>query len=348
VIAVHTDAARVGQNVFTASASFEAIGTRHHLIVTRPETLGAAISVARDHLAELDAAVSRFRPDSEVSALARQHAGRDATALVSPVFAASLAAALRAARLTDGLVDPTVGGAVIASGYDDDLAVVRARTTGDHGHATAATHAAATHTAATQTAATPAQALVPGWRSVELDEPLRRVRVPVGTVLDLGASAKAWAADAIAARLAESLDGGFLVNLGGDLAVSGDLPAEGWQVAVEGTAGEVRQVVASHGQAFATSSTGRRTWTHQGRTRHHIVDPRTGRTAPVVWEQVTCAAATAVEANAASTAAVVLGLEAPAWLAARGIPARLDPADGGGVVTTPGWPQPGASGRSAA
>ena len=340
MIAVHTDAARVGQNVFTASASFEAIGTRHHLIVTRPETLGAAISVARDHLAELDAAVSRFRPDSEVSALARQHAGRDATALVSPVFAASLAAALRAARLTDGLVDPTVGGAVIASGYDDDLAVVRARTTGDHSHATDA--------AATQTAATPAQPLVPGWRSVELDEPLRRVRVPVGTVLDLGASAKAWAADAIAARLAESLDGGFLVNLGGDLAVSGDLPAEGWQVAVEGTAGEVRQVVASHGQAFATSSTGRRTWTHQGRTRHHIVDPRTGRTAPVVWEQVTCAAATAVEANAASTAAVVLGLEAPAWLAARGIPARLDPADGGGVVTTPGWPQPGASGRSAA
>lgn len=335
--AVHTDTARVGQNVFTASASFEAIGTHHHLIVTRPETLGAAISVARDHLAELDAAVSRFRPDSEVSALARQHVGRDATALVSPVFAASLAAALRAARLTDGLVDPTVGGAVIASGYDDDLAVVRARTARGQGRDTDR-----------DTEVGVGGAVVPGWRSVELDESLRRVRVPAGTVLDLGASAKAWAADAIATRLAASLDGGFLVNLGGDLAVSGELPADGWQVAVEGTAGEVRQVVASHGQAFATSSTGRRTWTHRGGTRHHIVDPRTGRTAPVVWEQVTCAAATAVEANAASTAAVVLGLEAPAWLAARGIPARLDPADGGAVVTTPGWPRPGASGRSAA
>ncbi|GAA4725075.1 FAD:protein FMN transferase [Pedococcus ginsenosidimutans] len=344
-MAVHTDTTRVGQHVFTASASFEAIGTHHHLIVTRPETLGAAISVARDHLAELDAAVSRFRPDSEVSALARQHAGRDATALVSPVFAASLAAALRSARLTDGLVDPTVGGAVIASGYDDDLAVVRARTAGPDGRTT---DGRTTDGRTTDSRTEEHAPVVPGWRSVDLDESLRRVRVPAGTVLDLGASAKAWAADAIAARLAASLDGGFLVNLGGDLAVSGELPADGWQVAVEGTAGEVRQVVASHGQAFATSSTGRRTWTHRGGTRHHIVDPRTGRTAPVVWEQVTCAAATAVEANAASTAAVVLGLEAPAWLAARGIPARLDPAGGGAVVTTPGWPRPGASGRSAA
>ena len=335
--AVHTDSARVGQNVFTASAAFEAIGTRHHLIATRPETLGAAISIARDLLSELDAAVSRFRPDSEVSALARQRGARDATALVSPVFAASLAAALRTARLTDGLVDPTVGGAVIASGYDADLAVVRARTGPD---------CATAQPTVPGPVSVPLQ--VPGWRSVELDQALRRVRVPVGTVLDLGASAKAWAADTIAVRLAASLDGGFLVNLGGDLAVSGDLPADGWQVAVEGTAGEVRQVVAGHGQAFATSSTGRRTWTQDGRPRHHIVDPRTGHTAVAVWEQVTCAGATAVEANAASTAAVVLGLEAPSWLDARGIPARLDPTGGGAVLTTPGWPQPGASGRSAA
>ncbi len=120
---------------------------------------------------------------------------------------------------------------------------------------------------------------MPGWRTVELDEGLRRVRVPAGTVLDLGASAKAYAADTIATLLADRLEGGFLVNLGGDLAVSGELPHDGWQVGVEGTAGEVRQVVASHGQAFATSSTGRRTWTQHGEPRHHIVDPRTGHTA---------------------------------------------------------------------
>jgi thiamine biosynthesis lipoprotein len=166
-------------------------------------------------------------------------------------------------------------------------------------------------------------------------------------VIDLGASAKAHAADTIAARLADRLPGGFLVSLGGDVAVSGDLPPEGWQVAVEGTAGDCREVVASRGQALATSSTARRTWTQGGQQRHHILDPRTGRPAERVWEQVTCAGASALEANAASTAAVVLGAEAPAWLEAHGIPARLDPAAGGPVVTTPGWPRP-AGARSAA
>ena len=337
---MNTQTSRVAQHAFTASASFDAIGTHHHLIVTRPATLGAAITIARDHLVDLDAAVSRFRPDSEVSALARRRGRDGASTPVSAVFAASLAAALRAARLTDGLVDPTVGAALIASGYDADLDEVRARSARSppaREHHLLGNH----HPHRGSTA-------VPGWRTVELDEGLRRVRVPAGTVLDLGASAKAYAADTIATLLADRLEGGFLVNLGGDLAVSGELPHDGWQVGVEGTAGEVRQVVASHGQAFATSSTGRRTWTQHGEPRHHIVDPRTGHTAPVVWEQVTCAGLNALEANAASTAAVVLGADAPAWLQARGIPARLDPADGGPVVTTPGWPQQDARGRAAA
>ena len=336
---MNTRTARVSQNVFTASASFDAIGTHHHLIVTRPETLGAAISIARDHLVDLDAAVSRFRPDSEVRALARRRGRAGTTVSVSPVFAASLAAALRAARLTDGLVDPTVGAAVIASGYDADLDEVRAR--GPRHHGLGSQHLLGSRHDRTGAA-------VPGWRTVELDEGLRRVRVPAGTVLDLGASAKAYAADTIAALLAARLEGGFLVNLGGDLAVSGRPPRDGWQVAVEGTGGDVRQVVSSHGQAFATSSTRRRTWTHNGEPRHHIVDPRTGRTAAAVWEQVSCAGVDALEANAASTAAIVLGAQAPAWLRMRGIPARLDPADGGPVVTTPGWPQQDSRRRTAA
>ncbi len=316
---------RVAQSAFTAAAAFDAIGTHHQLIVTRPEALGAAIVMARTHLADLDLAASRFRPDSEVRALARLAADQDAAALVSSVLADSLRAALRAAALTEGLVDPSVGGAVIASGYDADIDEVRGRD-----------------------AAPAVPVAVPGWRSLVLDAAARRLRVPQGTVIDLGASAKAHAADTIAAALAEQLPGGFLVNLGGDIAVSGELPPDGWQIGVEGTHGDVRQVVTSRGQAFATSSTGRRAWTQAGEPRHHIVDPRTGRTAPVVWEQVTCAATKALEANAASTAAVVLGVEAPAWLEARGIPARLDPAGGGHIVTTTGWPKPAGSDRNAA
>jgi thiamine biosynthesis lipoprotein len=95
--------------------------------------------------------------------------------------------------------------------------------------------------------------------------------------------------------------------------------------------------VTSTGQAIATSSTQRRVWQTDDGPRHHIVDPRTGRTASTVWSQVSCAATSCLEANAASTAAIVLGADAPDWLVEHGIPARLETLDGH-VVTTPGWP----------
>ena len=282
--------------------------------------LDEAAATTREHLAALDLAVSRFRPDSELRRLAGAAERGPASARVSPTFAGSLRAALRAARLTDGLVDPTVGRAVAGSGYDDDLDVVRGRP---------------------PRPAAPGPGPAPGWRSVTIDPVTDRVDVPAGCLLDLGSSAKAHAADVIAERLAASLPGGFLVNLGGDVALAGRAPVSGWQVGVEDAAGrEVQVVTLSSRQAIATSSTRHRTWlTADGGTRHHIVDPRTGRTAATTWHQVTCVAANALEANAASTAAVVLGPEAPAWLETNGIPARLDAP--GVVVTTAGWPGPG-------
>lgn len=300
----------------TAGTTFRAIGTTIRLVVTRPHVLDEAAAVVHQHLAALDLAVSRFRPDSELSRLARAAEHGDASALVSPTFAGSLRAALRAARLTEGLVDPTVGRAVAASGYDADIDVVR--------------HRAAGHP--------DGPAPVPGWRTVTIDPVTDRVDVPAGCLLDLGSSAKAHAADVLAERLAASLPGGFLVNLGGDIALAGEAPVSGWQVGVDDVVGREVQVVAlTSRQGIATSSTRHRTWaTTAGRTRHHIVDPRTGDTATATWDQVTCVAANALEANAASTAAVVLGREAPAWLEAHGIPARLHVGDR--VVLTPGWP----------
>ncbi len=301
----------------TASTTFAAIGTTVRVVVTDHLVLAEAEALTRDHLVALDRAASRFRPDSEVSRLAASAAHGPASALASPVLASSLRAALRAARLTDGLVDPTVGRAVAATGYDADLAVVRART-----------------------AATRPRAAVPGWRRVTVDPLTDRVEVPAGCLLDLGATAKAHAADEIGRRLATRLPGGFLVDLGGDIALTGVAPEGGWSVGVEDVDGRVVQVLALRsGQAVATSSTRRRTWAvADGTTRHHVVDPRTGGTAPSTWAQVTVVAASALEANAASTAAVVLGDDAPAWLAGTGLPARLD--TGSSVVTTPGWPRP--------
>ena len=243
----------------------------------------------------------------------------DVRVVVSPLLGRCVEAALHAAEITDGLVDPTVGRAVAACGYDADIEVVRGRP------AVPGARESASGT------------VIPGWRTLHYDARRRLLTVPRGCLLDLGATAKAFAADLIAARLAEQLPGGFLVNLGGDIAVSGELPGEGWEIGVEDHHGVTRQVVVSRGQAVATSSTQVRRWTHGTEQRHHIVDPRTGRTAATVWAQVSCAGVSAVEANAASTAAVILGTDAPAWLEGRGIPARLDGVTGS-VVVTPGWP----------
>ncbi len=306
---------------------FRAIGTTVRLLTTDPRALAPATDLLRRHLEALDLAASRFRLDSEVCRLAAAAADGPARLPASPVLAGAVRAALHAARITGGLVDPTVGTAVVVSGYDADIDVVRART-GPSGTAAGA------------------GAPVPGWRSVTIDAD-GLLSVPRGCLLDLGAGAKAHAADAAASRMAAHLPGGFLVNLGGDIALSGDSPRDGWSISVDGSSTPGREVVALvSGQAIATSSTRLRTWPGaDGALRHHIVDPRTGRTAPAHWAEVTCVAATALEANAASTAAVVLGAEAPHWLAAHGIPARLEHLDGR-AVHTPGWPVPASEVRA--
>jgi thiamine biosynthesis lipoprotein len=299
------------------AGTFTAIGTSNTLLVTEPAVLDAAMDVARQDLAALDRAVSRFREDSEVSRLARLAENTDTWYLGSELFIDHLEAACHAARISEGLVDFTVGSALIASGYDADLDAVRAR----------------------PTYAVPSRPLaVPGWQQVHRAGH-RWVGVPRGAVLDFGASAKAHAADAIADSLARALAGGFLVNLGGDIATSGTAPDGGWRVGIEDADGSVPQVVVITDQGIATSSTQLRWWqTHAG-PAHHIVDPRTGRTAPAVWAQVTCVGMDALEANAASTAAVVLGEQAPRWLTDHGVAARLDRPDGT-TVFTPGWPRP--------
>ena len=309
---------------------FSAIGCRHTVLATDPEVIGQAGRMAEGFVAELDLAASRFRADSQLRQLTTAAATSRTRAVVSPLLGGCVEAALHAARITDGLVDPTVGRAVSAAGYDVDLATVRSRGPSEWSRFPVAF-------------ADPSVTVVPGWRSVDYHPGDRILTLPRGAQLDLGATAKAHAADRIAAALAHALPGGFLVNLGGDIAVAGQLPEGGWPIDVEDHRGAVRQVVVTEGQGIATSSTALRQWTVRGNTRHHIVDPRTGQVAQAVWSQVTCAAATALEANAASTAAIVLGRAAPGWLAQRGIPARLDPAVSTGAGSpsyTPGWPLP--------
>ena len=315
-----------------AAATWRAIGTSVHLIVTGLRALAPARQMLTEDLAALDAACSRFRADSEIVALdhaPQRSGGRAGPVPVSPLLAGALAVALRAARLTDGDVDPTVGGALSAAGYDRDFALVP-----PDGPPVRLT-----------------VRRVPGWRAVELDEAAGLVSLPAGTHLDLGATAKAWAADRAAARIAAELGCGVLVNLGGDIAVAGPVPPGGWRVRVQDVTGRPEDppagpaaVIAIRSGGLATSSTAARRWRRGGDLLHHILDPRSGLPAAPVWRTVSVAAATCADANAASTAAIIRGVAALAWLDGLGLPARLV-AESGAVVTLGGWPpeQPSAA-----
>ena len=300
----------------TGTESFPVFGTTAVLVVTDPALLARSRAIADAELAAIDAACSRFRPDSELS---RLNQARGALTPVSELFAALVAEALRAAELTDGDVDPTCGKALISAGYDRDFSELRAAAPG----------------------AAAATGPVPGWRSVLLDPAMPAVRLSSGAQLDLGATAKAWAADRCAGLIAAGLGCGVLVSLGGDVAVAGLPPGDGWRVRVTddhaAPAGAPGQTVAIESGGLATSSTTVRTWTAGRRAMHHIIDPRTGEPARSVWRTASVAAATCADANIASTAAIIRSEAAPAWLAASGLPARLVRHDGT-VQTTPGWP----------
>lgn len=293
-----------------AAHDWELWSTHARLVVTDPGALDEAVVRTRRLLAEVEEAASRFRDDAEVRRLVP---GPDGTVLVSPVLADLLGEALAAARSTDGAVDPTVGASVSALGYDRDIRLV------ESGGAVVALVRPA-----------------PGWGRLRLVG--RRLTIPAGLELDLGATAKAVAADRAAALVAERLGTGVLLSLGGDIATAGTAPAGGWQVLVQDAPDDPAAPVAlPAGTALATSSTVRRTWRRGGETLHHIVDPATGRSAEPVWRTVSVAAPSCAAANTAATAAIVKGDDGLDWLRRRGLPARLVGRDGR-VRLVGGWP----------
>lgn len=300
-----------------ASVTFPALGTTAELLVTDPAALPVATALLRTELAALDLACSRFRPDSELVAVNRG-AGRPVPA--GTLLRQAVRVALVAAVQTHGDVDPTLGRCLRELGYDRDFADLPpdGPGTAPDGHEAGA------------------------WRHIELDEQDGTIRVPGGVELDLGATAKALGADRAAALIASTTGSGVLVNLGGDLATAGPVPDGGWRIRVCDRPGAARpgdreQTVALPGGALATSSTTVRTWHRGGVRRHHLLDPRTGLPVPPVWRTVSVTAGNCVDANTASTAAVVRGAEAPDWLTTLGLPARLVTVDGE-VMTVGGWP----------
>jgi thiamine biosynthesis lipoprotein len=187
-------------------ADGRALGGSLRVVVTRPGSLRTAKAAVDEIVAAMDQAASRFREDSELSLL---NASPDREVTISPLLAQAIAAALRGAELSGGAVDPTIGSAIRLAGYDTDFAQVPVD--GDQIRLYSER--------------------VPGWRAVHLNPRSRTVRVPSGVELDLGATAKALTSDLAAAAASKAIDGaGVLVSLGGDIAVAGQAPDDGWSI----------------------------------------------------------------------------------------------------------------------
>jgi thiamine biosynthesis lipoprotein len=228
---------------------------------------------------------SRFRPGSELNRV-NERAGW--ATLVSAEFAAMAGLALAAAEQTGGLVDPTLGRALEAAGYDRDFAALRddPRPTGP-----------------------PAPSSLAGLRLRG-----RILELPAGTRLDLNGVVKAQTVDDALALVR----GAGYVSAGGDLACRGGLP-----VALPG--GDTVRLVLG---GLATSGSDRRRWRRGGALQHHLIDPRTGRPAASCWQQVTVCGRTCLAADVAAKAAYLLGRDGPDWLDQHRLPGRFRAADG--------------------
>ena len=298
-------------------AEGRALACSMRVVVTRPRELAAAKAAVDEVVAAIDAAASRFRADSELS---RLNAAPGRAIKVSALLARAIDEALRGARITDGAVDPTVGTAVRLAGYDVDFASLAPE--GDP--LTLVAHQ------------------VPSWRAVEMNVPSLTVMVPRGVELDLGATAKALASDLSAQAAARVTGAGVLVSLGGDIAVAGEPPPGGWSIQASEDSGaelsDTEETVSIRSGGLATSGTTVRRWVRGGKVLHHIIDPATGLPASTCWRTATVAAGTCVDANIASTAAIVLGERAPAWLESHRMAARLVAVDGS-ITRVAGWPE---------
>jgi thiamine biosynthesis lipoprotein ApbE len=298
------------------STGWRALGTSVVVAVTDADALEAARDAVALEVDALDRACSRFRDDSD---LTRLNDAGGLPVVVSPLLAEAIRVALRAARLTDGDVDPTVGGALEAIGYDVDFSAIE-----PDRRDFAVKHRPA-----------------PGWADVVITDRPALVTLPVGTILDLGATAKALGADRAARAAHAATPGGVLVSLGGDIAVAGRPPEHGWPVrVVDDHAAHLDapgQSITVHGGGLATSTTTVRRWQRGGLPVHHIVDPRTGAPADSPYRTISVAAATCVDANTASTAAIVRGRRGADWLESIGLPSRLVTHDGV-VVHLNRWP----------
>jgi FAD:protein FMN transferase len=298
------------------SLSFRAMNTDVIGVVVVPEDRAPEARIALGQVqslfAEAEATLSRFRPESDLSKLNRS-AGAPYQGSAMLFNAVDLA--LRTARDSEGVFDPTILSALVGAGYDRSFEMLADRDPG---------------------AAEPAAPSVYTWRDVRLDYARRQIYLPAGCGIDLGGIGKGWTVDL--ARLLLWPFEHFVVDAGGDIYVAGtQADGQEWTIAVDDPRrpGSDLCVLRIRDRAVATSTVVRRHWLQGGAERHHLIDPRTG--APAVGDVLaaTVVADTVARAESLAKVALILGRDAgTAYLSRqRGTAALLALANGEVALT---------------
>ncbi|MCX7851702.1 MAG: FAD:protein FMN transferase [Caldilineales bacterium] len=308
--------------------TFRAMNCAMAAWVATPDRVAAIAGLerVRELMAEVEARLSRFRPDSEL-AYVNAHAGQPVR--VSPLFWEVLVEALTAAEMSEGLYDPTLLDALEMAGY-----------TVSFEHLSVGTRSGRNPMVRPLW---PRRSRQP-WRQIELNPIARTVTLPPHTRLDLGGIAKGWAAERAAQHLAAL--GPCLVDAGGDLAARGTPPPAvaapgqpGWPIGIADPfhPDRDRALLLLHRGGVATSGVDHRHWYHRGIRQHHLIDPRTGRPAVTDVLTATVIAPTATQADVLASIVVILGARAGlrrllATSKVEGLLIRKD----GRIETTPG------------
>lgn len=265
-------------------------------------TAAHAAADARLRLERWHRQFSRFEAQSELS---RLNSDPRRTVPVTPAMAHFVEAALDAATMTGGLVDPTLVPEIERAGYAESLDLERI-SPGDF-----------VRLGRRSTPARPRPEAL--WREVRVDRRACTVTRPPGLRLDSGGIAKGLFGDILAVALGTHAS--FAVAASGDLRFGGtSRSVRPVQVASPFDDSTLHTFGLVAGAA-ATSGISKRSWIDRdGAPAHHLLDPATGRPAFTGVVQVTALAPTGVEAEALSKAALLSGAErAPDWLPHSGL-----------------------------
>jgi FAD:protein FMN transferase len=235
---------------------------------------------------DMEARFSRFRPESELSILNGSSEMR-----VSSEMAHIIAECVVFHDETGGIFDPSILESLESSGY-----------AGSFG---------------TESFGIPSRVGVGshlGFGELTIDSGSSIVRKPSALRIDLGGIAKGYAVDKVVRMLRDRGNTDFLVDAGGDIYASGSDLENGydfWGIDIAKPSGEAGRaaLLTLRDEAVATSGMDRRRWLVEGEERHHLIDPRTGKSAATDLVSVTVLGKGVSRAEVIAKTVCILGRE---------------------------------------